>query len=80
MRYAWIERHRDDYQVARMCRQLEVSRTGYLQWRRRATERPRDGQCGAGRTSSGDSCRDAAKLWSTAHRARVAGARYCRRS
>ena len=35
MRYAWIERHRDDYQVTRMCRQLEVSRTGYLQWRRR---------------------------------------------
>jgi putative transposase len=36
VRYAWIEFHRDDYQVARMCRQLEVSRTGYLQWRRRA--------------------------------------------
>jgi putative transposase len=36
VRYAWIERHRDEYQVARMCRQLEVSRTGYLQWRERA--------------------------------------------
>ena len=36
MRYAWIERHRDDYEVARMCRQLEVSRSGYLQWRGRA--------------------------------------------
>jgi putative transposase len=35
VRYAWIERHRDDYTVARMCRQLDVSRTGYLQWRRR---------------------------------------------
>lgn len=36
MRYAWIERHRDDYEVVRMCRQLAVSRSGYLQWRRRA--------------------------------------------
>jgi len=36
VRYAWIERHRDDYEVARMCRQLEVSRSGYLQWRGRA--------------------------------------------
>jgi putative transposase len=35
VRYAWIERHRDDYTVAQMCRQLNVSRTGYLQWRRR---------------------------------------------
>ena len=33
MRYAWIEHHRDDYAVSRMCRLLEVSRTGYLQWR-----------------------------------------------
>jgi len=39
VRYAWIERHRDDYPVARLCRQLNVSRTGYLQWRRR---RPSD--------------------------------------
>ena len=35
MRYAWIEQHRDDYAVSRMCRLLSVSRTGYLQWRRR---------------------------------------------
>jgi len=33
VRYAWIERHRDDYAASRMCRLLEVSRTGYLQWR-----------------------------------------------
>lgn len=33
MRYAWIEQHRDDYAVSRMCRLLTVSRTGYLQWR-----------------------------------------------
>ena len=35
MRYAWIEQHRDDYATSRMCRLLEVSRTGYLQWRHR---------------------------------------------
>jgi putative transposase len=35
VRYAWIERHRDHYAVAQMCRQLNVSRTGYLQWRTR---------------------------------------------
>jgi putative transposase len=35
VRYAWIERNRDDYAVSRMCRLLSVSRTGYLQGRRR---------------------------------------------
>ncbi len=35
MRYAWIEQHRDDYAVTRLCRHLEVSRTGYQQWRKR---------------------------------------------
>ena len=40
MKYVWIEGHRDQYSVARMCRQLEVSRTGYCQWRqRRPSER-----------------------------------------
>lgn len=34
MRYTWIEQHRDEYAVSRLCRLLEVSRTGYLQWRR----------------------------------------------
>ncbi len=29
MKYAWIDVYRDRYCVARMCRQLEVSRTGY---------------------------------------------------
>ena len=42
MKYAWIEEQRDQYPVSRMCRVLEVSRTGYLQWRVRApSERQR---------------------------------------
>lgn len=32
MKYAWIKAHRDDFDVSRMCRLLEVSRTGYCQW------------------------------------------------
>lgn len=35
MRYAWIDAHRDRFQVSRMCRLLHVSRTGYGQWRTR---------------------------------------------
>lgn len=35
MRYTWIEQNRDRFTVSRLCRVLEVSRTGYLQWRRR---------------------------------------------
>ncbi len=35
MKYTWIESYRDEYRVTRMCRLLEVSRTGYLQWRSR---------------------------------------------
>ena len=35
MRYAWIAAHRDRFTVARMCRQLDVSRTGYCQWEAR---------------------------------------------
>ncbi len=35
MKYAWIDAHRDRFSVARMCRQLGVSRTGYCQWRTR---------------------------------------------
>jgi putative transposase len=36
VKYAWIEEHRDRFQVTRMCSQLGVSRTGYCQWRTRA--------------------------------------------
>lgn len=36
MRYAWIQEQSDLFSVTRMCRQLEVSRTGYCQWRARA--------------------------------------------
>jgi putative transposase len=40
VKYVWIEENRDRYSVARMCRQLEVSRTGYCQWRgRKPSER-----------------------------------------
>ena len=35
MRYAWIETHGDQFSVTRMCRQLDVSRTGYCQWKAR---------------------------------------------
>ena len=35
MKYAWIEENRDQFPVARMCRLLSVSRSGYLQWRGR---------------------------------------------
>ena len=33
MKYAWIEEHSDVSSVSRMCRQLDVSRSGYCQWR-----------------------------------------------
>jgi transposase InsO family protein len=35
VKYAWIEEHRDQFSVTRMCRQLDTSRTGYCQWRNR---------------------------------------------
>ncbi|WP_217704264.1 IS3 family transposase [Piscinibacter koreensis] len=33
VKYAWIQEHGDSYPVARLCRLLGVSRSGYLQWR-----------------------------------------------
>ena len=35
MKYAWIKEHSDVYSVARLCRLLQVSRSGYGQWRNR---------------------------------------------
>jgi hypothetical protein len=38
--YAWIDAHRDQYNVSRLCRVLRVSRSVDCQWRvRRPTER-----------------------------------------
>lgn len=39
MKYAWIETHRDQYSVSRICLQLGVSRSGYCQWRKRTPSR-----------------------------------------
>ena len=36
MKYAWVEKNRDEYTVSRLCRVLSVSRTGYCQWRVRS--------------------------------------------
>ena len=33
MKYAWIDEHCDQYTVSRLCRVLQVSRSGYCQWR-----------------------------------------------
>ena len=42
MKYAWIEDHRDEFSVTRMCARLEVSRSGYNQWRgRKPSDRAR---------------------------------------
>ena len=35
VKYAWIKEHSDRYPVARLCRLLQVSRSGYGQWRSR---------------------------------------------
>lgn len=35
MKYVFINTHRDGYSVSRLCRVLDVSRSGYCQWRNR---------------------------------------------
>ena len=45
MKYAWIEDHRDEFSVTRMCARLEVSRSGYNQWRgRKPSDRARSNE------------------------------------
>jgi transposase InsO family protein len=39
VRYAWIDTQRAHYSVSRLCRVLEVSRSGYCQWRVRRPSR-----------------------------------------
>lgn len=39
MKYAWIDAHRDQFSVSRLCRVLAVSRSGYCQWRTRPPSR-----------------------------------------
>lgn len=39
MKYAWIESYRDTFPVSRMCRSIGVSRSGYCQWRGRASSK-----------------------------------------
>ena len=36
MKYAWINKHRDQFPITRLCQQLQVSRTGFMQWAVRA--------------------------------------------
>ena len=36
MKYAWIEAHAGWQPIARLCNVLQVSRSGFLQWRQRA--------------------------------------------
>ena len=45
MKYAWIEEHQGFQPIARLCRLMGVSRTGFLQWRcRKPSNRDRANQ------------------------------------
>lgn len=39
MKYAWIKNHRHEYSIRRMCRVLQVSRSGYYDWLKRKPSR-----------------------------------------
>ena len=32
MKYAWIKEHRDEYSVVRLCREMQVSKSGFYRW------------------------------------------------
>ena len=58
MRYAWIDTQRDGYPLKRLCRVLQVSRSGYYAWRRRqpsATAQRRQAIAQAARQSHSNS-------------------------
>lgn len=38
MRYEFIEDHREEFSIVGMCRALQVSKSGYYDWRKRGTE------------------------------------------
>lgn len=40
MKYAWIDAHRKDYELADLCRALVVSVSGYRAWKRGGTPAP----------------------------------------
>ena len=75
VKYAWIEEHRDQFSVTRMCRQLEVSRTGYCQWRTRAPSERSMANAALDAQVAAIHAGSQAQLRSAAHRARVCASR-----
>lgn len=50
----FIRANREKYRVAKMCAVLEVSRSGYYAWEKRAFKRQGDRERGIGRANKGD--------------------------